>query len=172
MNEPGSELSKLLPVTLARIPGLKYRALQEPNAATKYAQEVRLPPPEDKAVGFGLPHPYEEEAAIKEQMKRLKKEKDAANLKIKEKSAMEEHMAKTSLDTVKRTKAQIKLAGAQFVDAARAHAEAIRAPNASSGPDIVPYDAIIDYDMRAESPYPWRDQRPRPEYMLNLAQGG
>ena len=43
---------------------------------------------------------------------------------------------------------------------------AIRAPNASKGPDIVPYDVIATEHLRAESPYPWRDQMPPPRYML------
>jgi hypothetical protein len=58
-NTPRTDVSNLLPMTLARVPGLKYRALDEQNVVN----ETRLPPPEDRAVGFALPNPYDEEAA-------------------------------------------------------------------------------------------------------------
>ena len=52
---------------------MQYRGLQTPNLALQDANETRLPPPEDKAVGFAIPDPYDEEARIKAEKKRMKR---------------------------------------------------------------------------------------------------
>jgi len=66
VNTDTTEVSKLLPLTLARVPGLSYQSIREPNAAN----ETRLPPPEDKAVGFALPTSREDQLAMKLKAKR------------------------------------------------------------------------------------------------------
>lgn len=171
VNDPNSKLSKVLPVTLARIPGLKYRGLKVPNLAIKESNESRLPPPEDKAVGFRLPDPYDEEARMQAEQKRMKRENAASALRIKGKADMELMRANDALRKSQQAKLVIAQADAQFTNAARVHAQAIRAPNASMGPDIVPFEVIESYHLRNESPYPWRDQVPAPRFQIVLAQG-
>jgi hypothetical protein len=170
VNEPGSQLSKLLPMTLARIPGMQYRGLQTPNLALQDANETRLPPPEDKAVGFAIPDPYDEEARIEAEKKRMKREKAATALRIKAKSDMEQMQANDALQQAQRGTVVIKNAAAQFTKAAYVHASAIRAANASRGPDIVPFEALENEHLASESPYPWRDQNPPAKFMLSMAQ--
>lgn len=169
MNEHGTQISKLLPATLARIPQ-QYKALLDPQAAIKNANQTRLPPPEDKAVGFKLPNPYAEEEALKAENKRMKEEGDAAASAANARIAREQTQARELLKTVQQEKVSIKQANAKFVNAARVHVEALRAANATRGLDIVPYDVIGDPLLEGESPYPWRDQVPPPSFMLNLAQ--
>jgi len=170
VNKPMTELSKLLPLTLARIPGLRYRGLREPNAALHETNETRLPPPEDKAVGFALPDPYAEEAELKFEMERMKRENAARTLMVADKTAMDNMRAQAALEASKVQQNAISQANIKFTRAARAHASAMRAPNATSGPDIVPFEVLVDPLLKSESPYPWRDQDPPPRYMLNLAQ--
>jgi hypothetical protein len=170
VNDPASQLSKLLPMTLARIPGMKYRGLQTPNLALQDANETRLPPPEDKAVGFAIPDPYDEQARIEAEKKRMKRENAAAALNIRAKSDMEQMKAQDALQQAQRGTLLIKNAAAQFTNAAYAHASAIRAPNASRGPDIVPFEALENEHLASESPYPWRDQEPPARFMLSMAQ--
>jgi len=169
MNEHGTQISKLLPATLARIPQ-EYKALLDPQAAIKNANQTRLPPPEDKAVGFKLPNPYSEEEAMKAENKRMKEEGDSAAFALKSRTAREQTQAQELLKTVQQEQMTIKQANAKFVNAARVHVEALRAANATRGPDIVPYDVLEDPLLEGESPYPWREQIPPPSFMLNLAQ--
>jgi len=170
VNDPDSRLSKLLPQTLGRIPGLQYRGLQKPNLAIHEADETRLPPPEDKAVGFALPDPYDEQARLEEEMRRLKRDQAAAALRIEQKSNAEMLAASEALKAARQAKVMIKQADEKFQKAARAHASALRASNRTKGPDIVPFEVLSDPLLGPESPYPWRDQMPPPRYMLNLAQ--
>jgi len=172
VNKPMTELSKLLPFTLARIPGLRYRGLREPNAALHETNETRLPPPEDKAVGFALPDPYPEEAEMKFEMARMKRENAARTLMVNDKSALDNMRAKAALEASKVQQKMLSQADIKFTRAARAHASAMRAPNATTGPDIVPFEVLVDPMLKSESPYPWRDQDPPPRYMLSLEQEG
>merc|ERR1719387_2446722 len=121
-------MAKLLPQTLARIPGLEYRGIQEPNAALREAHEVRLAPPDDKSVGFSLPNPYDKEEEMKWTLKRMAAEKEAHDKMVKDKQEMEIKMAKQSMEDADNLKVMLKRSDAQFRKAARVHAEAIRAP--------------------------------------------
>jgi len=89
VNKDMTNISKLLPLTLARVPGLKYRSLREPNAAN----ETRLPPPADKAVGLLLPDPERVEALKQEDLKveenRMQREHASAELRLERKSELE-----------------------------------------------------------------------------------
>jgi hypothetical protein len=177
INEPGTELSKLLPATLARIPGMKYRALEEPNMAINGSKEVRLPPPEDKAVGIKMPDPYLQEVSPKVDVGARSMEEIAAErLAIAEEKAKQETLkSQGSLSDSKLTEHLIKQAKDQFTLAARVHEEAVVGDpdEASSAPDIVPYDVLGDEDEPGdpcESPYPWRDQDPSPSYLISLLQ--
>jgi hypothetical protein len=169
VNEPGTCASKLLPMTLARIPGMKYRGVEDPNEAIKDSKEVRLPPPEDKAVGFKLPNPYDEEEELKWNMKVMAREQAAHEKKVLAKKEMELAISAAAAQQSDELKERIKASKEQFTKAARAHADAIRAETGKKAPDIVPYDVISDDPCHSvESPYPWRDQYPAAEYMTSL----
>lgn len=168
MNEMDSELSHLLPRTLARVPGLRYRALKEPNLAN----ETRLPPPEDKAVGIKLPNPVDEEAAMAAELERMKKEKEHQEFVIKDKEAMEQMMALKAIHNGRVAQRMLKEADTRITHAAEVHAAAIVAPNRTRGIQLVNPSVLMGDDPTAESPYPWVDQLPGPDAMyLSLAQG-
>jgi len=180
-NSDSSPISKLLPMTLARVPGLQYRSLKEPNAAN----ETRLPPPLDKAVGFRLPDPddpVDEQQALrseKDRMKRERAEHAAAVLRLERKSAMKLQKARQALGTSHLLTQTLRQADTTFTDAARAHAQAITGSNAAeviTPLDIVPPDVLADRDDNGESPYFWpqppdaNDSEDAPE-ALGLVQG-
>merc|ERR1719253_190502 len=156
VNDPATEISNLLPFTLARVPGLKYRGVQDPNVLN----ETRLPPPEDKAVGFNLLHPGEHPAAAYRG-----RQADDSSRFMKPKSATDHAKAQGVLEDAQRTAAMIKQARANFVDAARAHAVAMSAPSRVQAPEIVPHHVLTYSEDDAESPY-----RLRPQSRLRLAQ--
>lgn len=109
VNMPKTELSKLLPMTLARVPGLKYRGLEGPNALN----ETRLPPPEDKAANFQLErHGVDDESMRKPDVV----------------ESFPATKAQEVLQDGQHTAAMIKSVHAKFADAAKAHAMAIHAP--------------------------------------------
>jgi hypothetical protein len=154
MNDPKSDITKLLPLTLARVPGWKYRSLKEPHAAN----ETRLPPPLDKAVGFALPEPINEEEALKAEMRRMRMERASADALTQAKFTAEDLKITQAVNEAKMAKALLRHTQAKIIRAAKAHTNALFAPNATAGPDIVPYDVIMEDAPDAESPYPWADQ--------------
>jgi len=122
-------------------------------------------------VGFALPDPRSE-AALEEEQRRMQREKGARTLRIKAKTAMEEERAQNAVKREMEMAEVIKQAKDKFTKAARKHAEKIRPCPIFSvkPPDIVPYEALHDPMTPEESPYPWRDQVPKPRYMFSLAQ--
>jgi hypothetical protein len=110
VNEPGTCASKLLPMTLARIPGMQYRAMQDPNEAIKGSKEVRLPPPSDKAVGFTLPNPYDEQTELEWSMKKMARDQAAHEKDMQTKNEMELAMATASIQQSDELKERIQKA--------------------------------------------------------------
>jgi len=107
---------------------------------------------------------------MKFEMARMKRENAARTLMVNDKSALDNMRAKAALDASKVQQKMLSQADIKFTRAARAHAMAMRAPNATTGPDIVPFEVLVDPMLKSESPYPWRDQDPPPRYMLSLEQ--
>lgn len=186
VNHPGTGLSNLLPLTLARIPGLMYRSLQEPNGAIKNADETRLPPPEDKSVSFDLPNPYEEQSQLEAEENRRKIEEAAHASMMKAKLSRENKLADEVLGAALPLSRAIKGAEAQFVNASRAHTAALRTQYGAKPMDIVPWETLVedpvldgaspcDYNGHRsefddeESPYPWIYQDP--PQSISLTQG-
>lgn len=161
IHSPSTLLSKLLPMTLARVPGLKYRALQAPNVMN----ETRLPPPEDKGVGFSLPNPLAKKASEE----RMKREAVLSNVAANDKAAADLMTARKALQDAQQTAAMIKQAGANFAAAARAHAMHITAPSAVRAPEIVPSHVLTHPGLDSESPYPWRQQSRGKALLLHRA---
>lgn len=161
VNTPMTEIAKLLPMTVARVPGLKYRAMQEPNLAN----ETRLPPPIDRAVGFSLPNPYREEAAMEAQ-RRAQREKEDEQMRQEN---ADRAKAQSAVINGQQAAKMIKQADTKFISAARAHALTIRGGDtAMKPPDIVPYEVLPDPSdpEDLESPYPWQDQNPPPRISM------
>merc|ERR1719164_9028 len=82
INYPGTPLSDLLPMTLARLPGLQYRAIKEPQAYIEHAKETRIPPPDDKAVQMAIANPYREKARLNNEKRRMEKEQFARSMRL------------------------------------------------------------------------------------------
>jgi len=175
MDEPGSCLSHLLPQTLARIPGLLYRGLQQPNAAINSTQVVRLPPPNEKALGpLKTPNPYDRKAEEAWNKKRVEQEAEAAETKAKTQEAVDLSMSLSAAKEANETQAVMKDTEAVIIRAAKLHAEAARPTSAKRGPDIIPFDVDeCDHELGAAnggsaSPYPRMDQSPPADYWTSV----
>mmetsp|Transcript_51032 Transcript_51032/g.79726 ORF Transcript_51032/g.79726 Transcript_51032/m.79726 type:complete len:717 (+) Transcript_51032:116-2266(+) len=158
-NDPKSEITKLFPLTLARVPGMKYRAIKDDNAAN----ETRLPPPLDKALRFKLPNPINEEAALQAEIERMKNEEEKADFIIKDKQAAERMQIQRILEATEVTKRKIDEEAATVVRAAKAHVAALFNSSGAEAPVIVPWGVLTDRSPDATSPYPWQRQIPPPQ---------
>jgi hypothetical protein len=159
-NDPQSEVTKLLPMTLARVPGLRYRAIKPYNAAN----ETRLPPPLDKALRFKLPSPINEEAALEHEMERMKKEEQQADLVIQDEAAAERMRIDRVMRAAAATRVKIAMEDAKIVKSAKLHvAELFNGTLEGEAPDIVPWGVLTGHNEDADSPYPWQQQIPPPQ---------
>lgn len=161
VNKDMSKVSKLLPMTLARVPGLHYRSIKEPNAVN----ETRLPPPDDRAVGIVLPDMAGVEELKQEDFqvdgKRMKREHVAARLRLEMKSELELKKAQAELGAAQQVSQTISQTDAKLTNAAKVHAETIRpAYEDVSGPDIMPPDVLVGSDNEEESPYHSLEEEP------------
>jgi len=156
VDTPLSDLAKILPLTVARVPGLDYRSMQEePNAA----QETRLPPPLEKAVGFALPDPEDEEEALKDEESRLRREIKKSGDAIQAKKMLETSLANDAFNSGEKVSSMINQVKTQAKSAALEHARILR--SGKEGPSIVPYQDIAvhaELEEDPDSPYPWFDQ--------------
>jgi len=152
-NKDMSNVSKLLPMTLARVPGLKYRSLKEPNTDI----EARLPPPDDRAVGISLPDLAGVEAlkqgALKVDAKRMKREHAAAELRLERKAELELKRAQAELAAAQQITQAIAQTDAKVTNAAKVHAEILVPDEDASAPDIMPPEVLVGPDNDEESPY-------------------
>lgn len=159
-NTPRTDVSDLLPMTLARVPGLKYRALDEQNVVN----ETRLPPPEDRAIGFALPNPYDEEAAEAAAKQRVEREHAAHLRMVTERNDSAVMEAQLVLHASQEVSRLVKTASDEVYNSAHAHAHAIADTDGKPEPDIVPYESLdenppcpgdtdVDEEDQDESPY-------------------
>jgi len=146
VDTPGTKLAKLLPATLAYVPGIMDRSLGDQNAAA----ESRLPPPMESSTGFGLRSSRYEQEDLEEQAQRVKDEKSLKERIINTRATYEIAQAKLAKEAGEITKAMVAHAREQFVSAARAHTQALRPSTALRGPAIMPPPRADE----GESPYP------------------
>jgi len=147
---PGSPLAKLLPQTVAYVPGSANvdRSLGAQNGAP----EARLPPPLPKSVGLEDPNSKFATQERQEELERAKYEQDLAIRTIDTQAAHDIIRADAALKAAQETKAIIDQAGRKFLRAARAHAEALRPQKTFPSTDIANPSVLAEGDM-AETPY-------------------
>lgn len=151
VDEGCGDLAKLLPLTLARVPGLNY-----PTFANNTLSDVRLPPPADTAIGIRVPKFLTPKERKEEQLEmQTERQERLGNLKrqavLRERQLFKD--ARGAMMEGLRDRHLLKEEMARVQEAARNHATKL-SMNAATGPSLQPWEVAAQlYKTQGDSPY-------------------